>query len=811
MTHVPGDVDRRRHRRVSGGAGVEDTFGRAMDDLKKLSVERLRELARKHLGKGHSRLRTKAQLLEALKAVLREPLQRLREAAESVVPHGGSKVRVVDFPPGRKGRVRSEAAASRDGPVEPAAGSGNERSVPRGSGPGPRPRRARESRRRASRAGAARQPAPATPAVRRPTESRPGPRRRWRLPLLRLRPTPRSRRASSTRRRRPAGRGERLRLTPEPFEPGPFASPREVGTDAPVLLVRDPTTLFVFWDFRRELERGAALGLREPRLLLRLHRGADLDRTLELPLTSRSTYVTGLTSGQEYTAEVLLLGRDGWTRPVGSPQRPATAATGAGLDPARGAHAPAALVRAPLGELRRRPRASAPRARAAGLATTGPAAHQPRSPRARGPRPASPEALARGGTEATRVMRPPRGALLLVLHAHLPYVRHPDDEDHLEEEWLREAVLECYLPLLELLERLADERVPVRLTLSLTPTLVAMLQDPLLRSRIGRRIERQQGARRARGPQDARRRRAERRGPLLPGPAGAAGRAVARALPGRAGAGLRRAPRPGAAGAPGLGSDARIPPAPPSLAAGRPRPGGGGRRRARAGAGATARAASGSPSAATTPGWTGCWPRRSSASPSSTRTAWPTPSPARCSACTRPSSRRRGVAVYARDPDASEQVWSAEVGYPADPVYRDFYRDIGWDLPEDALVPVVGPGRPRRATGFKYHRITGARSGQGAVRRPSRRSPAPASTRATSSARVKERTGALVGRMERDPLVVAPYDAELFGHWWFEGPAFLEALFREAAAARPAGGDADGRSHRLARGAGGLAGREQLG
>jgi len=51
-------------------------------------------------------------------------------------------------------------------------------------------------------------------------------------------------------------------------------------------------------------------------------------------------------------------------------------------------------------------------------------------------------------------MRRPRGALLLVLHAHLPYVRHPDDEDHLEEEWLREAVLECYLPLLELLERL---------------------------------------------------------------------------------------------------------------------------------------------------------------------------------------------------------------------------------------------------------------------------------------------------------------------------------------------------------------------
>jgi hypothetical protein len=98
----------------------------------------------------------------------------------------------------------------------------------------------------------------------------------------------------------------------------PVASPREVGTEAPLLLVRDPTTLFVFWDFRRELERGAALGLREPRLLLRLYRGEDLDRSLELPLSSRSVYVTGLLSGDAYTAEVLLLGRDGWTRPVGS-------------------------------------------------------------------------------------------------------------------------------------------------------------------------------------------------------------------------------------------------------------------------------------------------------------------------------------------------------------------------------------------------------------------------------------------------------------------------------------------------------------
>jgi hypothetical protein len=285
-----------------------------MDDLKKLSVERLRELARKHLGKGHSRLRTKAELLEALRSALREPLARLRDAAGSVVPRARGKVRVVDFPPGRKGRVRAErspAAAPDAGGAEPRPvdatriGPPREQIVPpastgstatRRSGARPSPAPAREGR--AGSNGVPERAAPPPVPVEPPVEQG----------FFEAPTTPR-----------------RARRTPahlEPFEPGPFASPREVGTDAPLLLVRDPTTLFVFWDFRRELERGAALGLREPRLLLRLFRGADLDRSLELPLASRSTYVTGLSSGQEYTAEVLLLGRDGWTRPVGSRSAP---------------------------------------------------------------------------------------------------------------------------------------------------------------------------------------------------------------------------------------------------------------------------------------------------------------------------------------------------------------------------------------------------------------------------------------------------------------------------------------------------------
>ncbi|HUM09902.1 MAG TPA: DUF4912 domain-containing protein [Myxococcaceae bacterium] len=317
-----------------------------MDDLKKLSVERLRELARKHLGKGHSRLRTRAQLLLALKEVLREPLSRLLDAAESVVPPAKRKVRVVDFPPGRKGRVRTApqpapgtATPARAGAMAAAAGVRTAPPEGRGASPAAKGVSARGTRggspsaaratRRGEATSAARGPTAETAALRRAAgaEVTPAPPRldtgTDTAPLRRaaaVKPAPLEAPVEEGFFEVPAvPRRPRRAATPvQPPEREPFASPREAGTDAPLLLVRDPTTLFVFWDFRRELERGAALGLREPKLLLRLYRGPDLDRSLELALAVRSTYVTGLTPGQEYSAEVLLLGRDGWTRPVGS-------------------------------------------------------------------------------------------------------------------------------------------------------------------------------------------------------------------------------------------------------------------------------------------------------------------------------------------------------------------------------------------------------------------------------------------------------------------------------------------------------------
>jgi 1,4-alpha-glucan branching enzyme len=139
-----------------------------------------------------------------------------------------------------------------------------------------------------------------------------------------------------------------------------------------------------------------------------------------------------------------------------------------------------------------------------------------------------------------------------------------------------------------------------------------------------------------------------------------------------------------------------------------------------------------------------------------------------------------GVVFFGRDRESSHQVWSAEVGYPGDPDYREFYKDGAWDRPVAELGPLA-PGGVRRSIGLKYYRVTGR------VDLAEKEPYIPA----TAVARAREHAAHFVeGRlaqvrhapgMDRPPLVVSPYDAELFGHWWFEGPVFLEEVFRRLA------------------------------
>jgi len=72
-------------------------------------------------------------------------------------------------------------------------------------------------------------------------------------------------------------------------------------------------------------------------------------------------------------------------------------------------------------------------------------------------------------------------------------VRHPEYDGFFEENWLFEAMTECYIPLINVFDRLHQDSIHYRLTLSLSPTLIAMLGDELLQSRyrhyLAKRIE----------------------------------------------------------------------------------------------------------------------------------------------------------------------------------------------------------------------------------------------------------------------------------------------------------------------------------
>ena len=141
-----------------------------------------------------------------------------------------------------------------------------------------------------------------------------------------------------------------------------------------------------------------------------------------------------------------------------------------------------------------------------------------------------------------------------------------------------------------------------------------------------------------------------------------------------------------------------------------------------------------------------------------------------------------GTAVFARDVDTSQQVWSAEIGYPGNDLYREFYRDIGWDAPYEYLATHLHSSGERRHLGLKYHRITGRDVPQN---RKEPYIPAMAREKAAENAmhfigeRIKQARVLRETFEGHPPLVVSPYDAELYGHWWFEGPQFIDFFFKK--------------------------------
>ncbi|MFO8064364.1 MAG: 1,4-alpha-glucan branching protein domain-containing protein [Spirochaetia bacterium] len=370
----------------------------------------------------------------------------------------------------------------------------------------------------------------------------------------------------------------------------------------------------------------------------------------------------------------------------------------------------------------------------------------------------------------------PRGYLILMLHAHLPYVRHPEHESFLEENWLFEAISETYLPLLRVMDRLEADGVPFKLTFSISPTLSGMLQDELLQVRYVAHLEKmlelaEKELHRTKNDPELYRLAQLYNELYTQNHLDFTEKYSYNILSGfdyyykrgRVELLTTAATHPFL---PLYESYPQLIDAEVSIAV------------------QSHKETFGKypkgfwfPEAGYYPGFEEHLANNGLqyffAATHGVLFAYNKP-PA---GVYLPVSCPNGLSVFGRDIYSTNAVWSPEEGYPGDHTYREFFRDIGYDLPIDYIGPYIHDDRVRIPTGFKYHAVTGNTD--------DKRIYDPAEARRTvqkhadnflyRQLRLIDRLGSF---MDEPPVISSPFDAELFGHWWFEGPDWIEALAR---------------------------------
>ncbi len=369
-----------------------------------------------------------------------------------------------------------------------------------------------------------------------------------------------------------------------------------------------------------------------------------------------------------------------------------------------------------------------------------------------------------------------QGYLSLILHGHLPYVRHPEHDFFLEELWFYEAISETYIPLILMMERLLEEKVDFRLTMTLSPPLISMFCDGLLQDRYMAHIEKmlelsQKEIYRTQGQ------------PAFHALANMYYEhfLLARNVFLRYGKNLTTAFRnfqdAGKLEIITCGATHGFFPLMDVC---------------RESVRAQVAVAVNQYKKVFGRNPMGIWLPECGYFPGQDEIlkengikyfivdvhgilhATPRPKFGNMA----PIYCKSGVACFARDVESSKQVWSSIEGYPGDFYYRDFYRDIGFDLDLEYILPYIHPDGIRVHTGIKYYRITGKEGHKEPYERDK------------AIKRAAEHAGNFMFNrqlqvqhfyhaLNKKPVIVAPYDAELFGHWWFEGPQWLEFLIRK--------------------------------
>ena len=370
-----------------------------------------------------------------------------------------------------------------------------------------------------------------------------------------------------------------------------------------------------------------------------------------------------------------------------------------------------------------------------------------------------------------------KGFVSFVLHAHLPFIHHPESNDYLEESWLYEAISETYIPLLRNFKKLVDEGVNFRITMSMTPPLLSMLDNKLLQQKYINYLENlielsEKEIKRTtfnekmnnlskyyyeRYSDDLRLFRDEFKCDLISQFKHFQDIGVLEIITCGATHGYF----------PILYVNEKTVRA--QIAVGvqtyeryfgkKPR---------------------------------GIWLPECGYVPEADKYlrefgvdyaiveshgvlyANPTPIYGTLAPIVSP----QGFTVFGRDMESSRQVWSSINGYPGDYNYRDFYRDIGYEADYDYIKPYIAHNGVRVHTGIKYHRITGDTDNKDIYDIQWAKDSAERQAGHFLNSRTEQIENAS-HYMNKPPIILCPYDAELYGHWWYEGPYWLYILFKK--------------------------------
>ncbi|MFP4179150.1 MAG: glycoside hydrolase family 57 protein [Spirochaetaceae bacterium] len=369
-----------------------------------------------------------------------------------------------------------------------------------------------------------------------------------------------------------------------------------------------------------------------------------------------------------------------------------------------------------------------------------------------------------------------KGNIGFVLHAHLPFVRHPEYECFLEEDWLYEAISETYLPFLRMCNRLVEEKVGFRFTLSISPTLSAMLSDQLLQKRYIRHLKKLIDL----GEKEIERTKNK---PELQHLARMYKSLFEQNLYDFTEVyrkkilwGFKALEKEGHLEIITTSATHAFLPLyqqhPESVEA-----------QVQTAVIDHCRNFGKKPAGFWLPEF-GFYPGIEKVLKHNNIDYFFTSAHGILFAEKKPPygvyaplECEGGIHAFGRDYPTSDSVWSEDRGYPSDVDYREFYRDIGYDLPLSYIQPYIHEPEVRVCTGYKYYSITGETEEKKLYNRE------------RALKKVEEHADNFIynrrmqlqkfeGIIDRTPYIIAPFDAELFGHWWFEGISWLEAVVR---------------------------------